>query len=112
MVRRNPNGHELKKQAHPHRVEVRAPADGWRKRDAPLRVAAERLSAGDWYTWSPSRRDPPVTVFGFATQDARDAFAAWLREEGARHLALAAAPADAPDAPRASQPDHIPAARS
>ena len=79
MVRRNPNGHELKKRAHPYRVELPAPTGGWGRRDESLRRAAAQVSGGRWYTWSPSRRDPPVTVFAFATQAACDAFAAWIR---------------------------------
>jgi hypothetical protein len=80
VVRRNANGHELKKRAHPFRLELPAPPGGWGRRDADLRAAADRASGGAWYMWSPSRRDPPVTVFGFATEAACAAFAELIRK--------------------------------
>jgi hypothetical protein len=78
MVRRSRNTHQLKVDAHPHRVEildveVRPYLDG-------VSEAAERAGCGHWYSWLPSRPWPPVMVFAFQEEAHRDAFAAWLAE--------------------------------
>lgn len=73
-----PNGHVLNQRAHPYRVEVLHPADGWRDFRGSVDEAAQRLSDGRVYSWCPSRIYPPVTLFGFQTPEARDAFAVWV----------------------------------
>jgi hypothetical protein len=78
MVRRSRNSHQLKVEAHPHRVEI--PDAEVRPYLERVMEAAQRLSGGRVYTWLPSRPWPPVKVFAFQEAAHRDAFAAWLAE--------------------------------
>lgn len=80
MARRNANTHVLKERAHPHRVALPIPADGWGAQRGRIQEAAQRLSGGQVYWWYPSRIYPPVTMFGFQTVAARDAFARWATD--------------------------------
>lgn len=80
MVWWSTNIHEIKVREHPYRVELPIPDSGWHEHVGLVREAAERFSAGQFYAWAPSRPYPPIAVYAFKTQGARDAFAAWVAE--------------------------------